>query len=55
MAAKRKRQSLQRAMTKAAIRTAVYRFVNDLMDTAIDSVAEIVSGKESSKKKVVKK
>lgn len=41
----RKRQSIQRAIAKAAARIIIYRFVNDLIDGAINKVAKIIEKK----------
>jgi len=57
------RQSLKRAMTKAACRVVIYRAVNDLLDAVMNAIssrvssekddAPVVASKKTSRKKKV--
>lgn len=52
--ATRRRQSLKRAITKAAARVMVYRFTNDLIDKLIDRLAEFFKKNEEIVVKKIK-
>jgi len=47
----RKKQTLARAMSKAAIRIALYRAVNSMLDAGLDYIAEAINKRSSNKSK----
>jgi hypothetical protein len=49
-----RRQSLKRAMTKAAVRVVVYRAVNDILDSLLNHVSEAFSKPEVAEREVKK-